>query len=146
MFEQHGTYWVGIDKEIILFEAAGEWNVEASNTCISIIKQLIDTLKGKKFGMLIDSREIKGITPDTFDAWINAIEYWHTKGHSATTRIDDPSSAYYKNFLSGFDDELKITTKFKFSNTVSDGIRWLNENGFSGFESGKDGIHGFSNR
>jgi hypothetical protein len=51
-----------VDKAIILIEVAGTWNIETSNVCIDIIKDLLDTYQVASFAILVDSEKMEGVT------------------------------------------------------------------------------------
>ncbi len=146
MFESHGHFTLFYDQSIIIFIAEGAWNLEASNICIMHFKKIIDGFDGKDFGIVIDSSGLEGVTPEGYNAWLKAIDEWSKRGHIATTRVDDLESMKYQAFLSGFDEFFMGTQKFRYSNSIEDGISWLNSIGVAGFDKGIDMATAITNK
>ncbi len=138
MFDSHGLFTLYFDEAIIVFVAEGSWNEEASHSCIMQFRKIIDGFNGKKFGVIVDSSNIEGVTPEGYNAWLKAIDEWNKRNHIATTRVDDPESIKYQAFLSGFDEFFKETQKFSYSSSIEEGIIWLNSLGLKGFTEGFD--------
>ena len=85
--------------------------------------------------MIVDTCEVKSLTPQCFEAWELALDSWSEKGLKVTARIDKPEASFYKVFLAGFDDILRIKTKFYASSTQKHALKSLHQSGFQGFES-----------
>ncbi|THB70450.1 MAG: hypothetical protein D6B28_09165 [Gammaproteobacteria bacterium] len=136
MFDSHGFFTLYFDEAIIVFVAEGSWNEQASNICIIEIKKIIDGFDGKSFGIVVDSTNLEGVTPEGYNVWLKAIDEWNKRKHIATTRVDDPESTIYQAFLSGFDEFFNETQQFRYSSSIEDGISWLNSIGLEGFAEG----------
>jgi len=142
MFNEHGIFKLYSDQQIILLIGEGEWNLEASTHCINSLNSIINDFNTTEFAAIFDTSKVTGITPESFEAWYNAIQHWSAK---AATRIDNPSSPSYQIFLSGMDDYFKSIIPFKYSDSIESAIQWLNTLGYKGFDNGLDNITQITN-
>ncbi len=136
MFSEHGLYEVHCDGTIIIFVATGAWNLEASRTAISAISDCVDKLAGREFAIIADTREVEGITPDSTEAWSEAITEWLDKGYSTFARVDEPDSVYYQVYLSGLDELALKNQEVGMFDSLPVALDWLHQEGFSGFADG----------
>lgn len=136
MFAQHGLYELKQSGDIIVFKSYGAWNLEASQDCIAKIKVMISRRPQHKFALLVDSREFEGSTPDAFDAWLEAIEFWFENGLACMCRVVDINSAQHKLFLNSADDIFRSRIVFDYAADQSSALAWLHQNGWKGFEDG----------
>ncbi|WP_416306347.1 hypothetical protein [Neptunicella sp. SCSIO 80796] len=145
MFAQHGNYSLYSDHSIIIFEAFGAWNVEASRNAIGKIKTIVDNMPTSAHGFIFDTHLVEGMTPDSYLVWSEAVNYWLSKGFNGLARIDDPESAHYKLFVEGFDIMLKEIIPFTFADDIAHALSWLHELEFKGFENGLEVVKQSSN-
>lgn len=124
-FEVHGDYRVGMDGVIILFQAFGSWNKEGSASCTNLINNLVDSLKGAKFGILIDSIDFTGVTADGYSDWYDAIHYWDKHNLAAVVRVDNVEAVHYEAFLKSFDIMFNELTDFKNSKSYKEALSFL---------------------
>jgi len=132
-FNEHGNYSVEFDVDIILFKAQGIWNIESSIHCISMINTCIEKIEADKYSIVVDTRAVTGITPDSADLWFKTITVWQTIGHKALARIDNPRSINYKIFLADFDEFFRRNIDFMYADSFDDAIHWLHSIGYKGF-------------
>ncbi len=135
IFQEHGDYKVTADGEIILFFTKGSWNLESTTHCISIINSCIEKIASGKFAIAADTRETTGNTPESIEAWMNAIKLWRTLGHGAGSFIDDPNSTVHRVFLADIDKVLTQTLDFKYTDSFDEAIKWFHELGYQGFST-----------
>lgn len=131
-----GSYVVKHDKEIIIFAGRGVWGTTPSKNAIRAITRAIDMVDLQDFSIIADTSEVEGITPDSFKLWREAVENWYQRGHKTLCRVDNPESHNYKVFLRGFDDFARSCQTFSFVNSIQDGVDWLHNEGYKGFEDG----------
>ena len=135
-FPEHGEYRVGIDGMIILFQAFGNWNREGSLSCTRSIHDLVNTLEGRGFGVLIDSFDFEGVTDDGYSDWYEEIHSWKENNLISVARVDNVNSVHYKVFLKPFDALFRELTQFKNVKSYKEAFDFLWESGLKGFESG----------
>lgn len=126
------------DKDIVFFKGYGVWKPALSQECIDSITEAVSQKKSNDFALIVDTSEVKSLTPQCFDAWELAIDAWSAQGLKVSARIDKPEASFYKIFLAGFDDILRIKTKFYVSSTQSHALKSLHQSGFQGFEDEAD--------
>ncbi|MDF2177434.1 hypothetical protein P2G88_04135 [Aliiglaciecola sp. CAU 1673] len=136
MFIGHGSYAVEHDQSIIVFVAQGAWNLEASKSAIELISLYVDAMSATNFAIIANTRQVEGITPDSFKVWLSAVRKWLHQGHTTLARVDEPRSAYYKIFLSKFDEFARAHQQFQLLDSMDEAFSWLHQLGFKGFENG----------
>jgi hypothetical protein len=133
-FAEHGIYTLQHEQNIIIFEAQGAWNIEASAHAIAEIKQIVNNLASPSHAFIFDTSKVEGMTPESFVAWSEAVDYWLKKGFKGLVRIDEPTSLHYKMFVEAFDTKLKTIISFSFAKDVNQGLDFLHSLGFKGFK------------
>ncbi len=123
------------DKDIIFLKGYGVWKPALSQECIDSINEAIVDQRGQEFALIMDTSEVKSLTPQCFDAWELAVGLWSELGLKVTARIDKPEASFYKIFLAGFDDILRVKTKFYSCSTQVHALKSLHQSGFQGFEN-----------
>lgn len=140
VFQQHGDYRVGMDGNIILFQSFGAWNKEGSLGCTRLISKFIDSLQGKRFGILIDSIDFQGVTGDGYFEWSDSIQYWVEHNCVSVIRIDDVNTVRYKTFLQSFDKMFREVTLFRNAESFSEALDMFLPFRLKGFESGLESV------
>lgn len=135
-FAEHGIYTLQHEQNIIIFEAQGAWNLEASSHAIAEIKLIVDNITTPSHAFIFDTSKVEGMTPDSFVAWSDAVDDWLQKGFKGMVRIDEPDSLHYKMFVEAFDSKLKQVISFSFAEDVTQGLDFLHSLGFKGFRHG----------
>jgi hypothetical protein len=133
MFPEHGTFELMHQQNIIIFDAQGAWNIEASERAIAEIRVIVDSFVGQPYAFIFDTNNVEGMTPDSFEAWSEAVAYWLDNGFKAIVRIDDLESLHYKLYVEAFDIELKKHITYKYAENLEQGKLWLHSKGFEGF-------------
>ena len=133
VFPEHGTYKLTHQQNIIIFDAQGAWNIEASRRAIAEIKVIVDGLSNQSHAFIFDTRNVEGMTPDSFEAWSEAVAYWLENGFKAIVRLDDLESLHYKLYVEAFDIELRKHISYKHADNLEQGKAWLHSLGFEGF-------------
>ncbi len=135
MIKDNQHYSLDQDHDIVIFKGKGVWKPEVSTACIRSINTLIQLQNLQDFALILDTSDIQSLTPQCFDAWEEAQEVWREHGLKMTVRIDKPEAGFYKIFLAGFDDILRLKTKFCSSSSESYALKSIHNAGFRGFES-----------
>jgi len=136
MRKEHGNYSLCIDEQIIYLEVFGPWNEESSKSCINEIKFMFLTKQYENLAVIVNTIKLEGLTPEAFNLWFSAIDFFYENGHNYVVRVDDESSIFYKLFSHPFDKINKERMNFKFAKTTQDGINILKDSNYKGFEIG----------
>ncbi|WP_019613097.1 hypothetical protein [Psychromonas ossibalaenae] len=135
MYVHNSHYSLSQDQDIIIFIGNGVWKPELSKECIESINNLVGQRNNEDFALIVDTSNVKSITPQCFMAWENALELWAVQGLKVTARIDKPEAGFYKIFLAGFDDILRMRSRFYSASTESFALKALHNSGFVGFKN-----------
>ncbi|WP_028863055.1 hypothetical protein [Psychromonas aquimarina] len=133
MYVHNQHYSLSQDQDIIIFIGNGVWKPELSKECIESINDFVSQQKNEDFALIVDTSNVKSITPQCFLAWETALEVWAAQGLKATARIDKPEAGFYKIFLAGFDDILRMRSRFYSASSESFALKALHNSGFAGF-------------
>ena len=138
MEKQAQHFSLKLDKDIVIFKGYGVWKHALSLACIESINEVVSSQNKQPFALIVDTSEVKSLTPQCFNEWEVAIDSWSKVGLKVTARIDKPEASFYKIFLSGFDNILRMNTKFYTSSTESYALKSLHQSGFLGFEDNSE--------
>jgi len=136
MNKEHGKYSLCCEGQIIFLEAYEAWNEESSTSCINEMKFIVNTMQHNNFAILANSLKLEGMTPESFNLWFEALDFFFKNGHNFFIRIDKPSSIEYKLFSEPFDKITKQRMPFQFANSTNEAIKILKENNYYGFDNG----------
>ncbi len=132
MEQKNPLFYLKHDSDIVIFKGFGIWKPAISKQCIAAITEAVAMLESD-FALIIDTSEVKSLTPQCFMAWEDALDSWIGQGLTYSARIDKPEASFYKVFLPGFDDILRIKTTFCSAATTNYALKSLHQSGFSGF-------------
>ncbi len=134
-FNEHGTYEVTVDGNIISLVTKGNWNLETTVSCIDFINSAIENMASDRFAIAVDTLEVDGITPECLSVWLDAINYWPTIGMGAVSMTSDQESLKFRVYLGNFDKALKSVVDYRYTASFKEATAWFNELGYKGFST-----------
>jgi len=132
-FNEHGQFQLETSGNVIYYRVLGCWNIEASKSCLDLIRKCFEEVKGKPIIMVVDSTDFEGGIEEAYPLWSAEMSFWLTSGMTHFIRIDDSKSVRYNLFIERMDKAIQAVVKFNFANDFDDAIKQSKAYGFIGF-------------
>jgi hypothetical protein len=122
MNQEHGTFTVTVDTNIIIAKMEGSFNEFGARALIKAIVDKIEKFNGEPFSIIVEDLQLEGITPEGYEE-LNKYNEW-LNGQNMIAKARVANSAVILNI-----DSVRIPTvkkqKIKEFNNVPDAIEWL---------------------
>ncbi|WP_394130537.1 hypothetical protein [Shewanella maritima] len=86
MQEAHGEYQISVTGNIIHTKMMGSYNEEGAKAYTYEVMKLVKSFDGKPFGIIVDSSEVLGGTPEAYAA-LDKYNIWMEKNNMAAKAL-----------------------------------------------------------
>ena len=122
MNQEHGTFTVMVDTNIIIAKMKGSFNDFGVRALIEAIVDKIEKFNGEPFSIIVEDLELEGITPEGYEE-LNKYNEW-LNGQNMIAKARVANSAVLLNIDSVRIPMVKKQKEKEFNN-VPDAIEWL---------------------